>query len=332
MWKNHKKEESKDNKKEIKIEKKTKKKAALERMTRAERLKVRIMKREIKEYTQEVKVNGRRLKSEERHQEIQDKKDIKFINKENRRPKGTRSLKNIQGNIIDLSYIKKVYTTKTLKFIALQSTSLSIKKGDFVVILGPSGSGKTTLLNILSGLDRPTSGDVVVADRNLSAMTDLELTKFRRDHVGFVFQSYNLLPSLNVSDNVDVGRALQKNPHKRKDIIDLLDQLDMGPQSKKRTYELSGGQQQRVSIARALAKQPDILIGDEPTGALDTHTSLKVFQLFQEINEKNKTTVIVVTHNPNVAQLANKVIYVKDGKVQKVTEQKPINATTLKEI
>ncbi|TCG11031.1 ABC transporter ATP-binding protein [Mycoplasma todarodis] len=302
------------------------------KISRATRLKLKVMNREVKEHTQEVKVNRRRLKSEERHQEIQDKKDIKFINKENRRPKGARNLKNIKGNIIDLSYIKKVYTTKTLKFIALQSTSLSIKKGDFVVILGPSGSGKTTLLNIISGLDRPTSGDVVVADRNLSALKDVELTRFRRDHVGFVFQSYNLLPSLNVSDNVEVGRSLQKDPHKRKGVKEILDQLEMEPQAKKRTYELSGGQQQRVSIARALAKRPDILIGDEPTGALDTHTSLKVFQLFQEINKKNDTTVIVVTHNPNVAQLANKVIHVKDGKVQKVAEQTPIDAMTLKEI
>ncbi|CAM9132402.1 ABC transporter ATP-binding protein [Mycoplasma todarodis] len=312
--------------------KNTQKQEETKKPSRAERLKLRIMKREVKEHTQEVKVNRRRLKSEERHQEIQDKKDIKFINQENKRPKGARNLKNIKGNIIDLSYVKKVYTTKTLKFIALQSTSLSIQKGDFVVILGPSGSGKTTLLNIISGLDRPTSGDVVVADRNLSALKDVELTRFRRDHVGFVFQSYNLLPSLNVSDNVEVGRSLQKDAHKRQSVEEILNQLEMEPQSKKRTYELSGGQQQRVSIARALAKTPDILIGDEPTGALDTHTSLKVFQLFQEINKKNKTTVIVVTHNPNVAQLANKVIHVKDGKVQKVAEQTPVDAMTLKEI
>ncbi|NQZ29287.1 MAG: ABC transporter ATP-binding protein [Mycoplasmatales bacterium] len=302
------------------------------KQSRAARLKVKIMKREVKEHTQEVRVNKRMLKSEERHQEIQDKKDIKFINQENKRPKGARNLKNIKGNIIDLSYVKKVYTTKTLKFIALQSTSLSIQKGDFVVILGPSGSGKTTLLNIISGLDRPTSGDVVVADRNLSALKDIELTRFRREHVGFVFQSYNLLPSLNVSDNVEVGRSLQRDPHKRQSVQEILNQLEMEPQAKKRTYELSGGQQQRVSIARALAKRPDILIGDEPTGALDTHTSLKVFQLFQEINKKNKTTVIVVTHNPNVAQLANKVIHVKDGQVQKVATQTPIDAMTLKEI
>ena len=310
----------------------TQNKERVKKPSRAERLKLKIMKREVKEHTQEVKVNRRRLKSEERHQEIQDKKDIKFINQENKRPKGARNLKNIKGNIIDLSYVKKVYTTKTLKFIALQSTSLSIQKGDFVVILGPSGSGKTTLLNIISGLDRPTSGDVVVADRNLSALKDVELTRFRRDHVGFVFQSYNLLPSLNVSDNVEVGRSLQKDPHKRQSVEEILNQLEMEPQAKKRTYELSGGQQQRVSIARALAKRPDILIGDEPTGALDTHTSLKVFQLFQEINKKNETTVIVVTHNPNVAQLANKVIHVKDGKVQKVATQTPIDAMTLKEI
>ncbi len=271
-------------------------------------------------------------RKEKRLQEINDKHQMKAVNKSNKTPKGSRNLKNLSGNIIDIKNVKKIYTTKTLRFVALQKTSLSITKGDFVVILGPSGSGKTTLLNIISGLDRATEGDVVVSGTNLSALTDHELTNFRRENVGFIFQSYNLLSSLNVSDNVEIGSALQKDKTKRKKTADLLNLLDIENTAKKNTYELSGGQQQRVSIARALAKSPNILIGDEPTGALDSVTTARVLQLFQEINKETKTTVILVTHNPKIAELGNKVIFVKDGVVESIKSQKPKKASDFKEI
>ncbi len=263
---------------------------------------------------------------EKRLQEVNDKLQIKAVNKSNVTPKGARNLLNLEGNIIDMKDVKKIYTTKTLRFVALQKSNLSIRDGEFVVILGPSGSGKTTLLNVMSGLDRATSGDIVVNNINLSALTDKEMTEFRRENVGFIFQSYNLLSSLNVRDNVEVGGALQKDKSKRKDTNTLLKMLGILDSADKNIYELSGGQQQRVSIARALAKSPKLIIGDEPTGALDSETTAKVLQLFQNINQKTKTTVVLVTHNEKIAKLANKVIFVKDGFIDSIKTHEPMDA------
>ena len=260
------------------------------------------------------------------------KEEIRQIKKLNEFSKGNPNLKNKSGNIIDIINVNKIYTSKRLIFHALHNANVSFKKGSFNVILGPSGSGKTTLLNMISGLDRATYGDIIINNVNISGLSTRQITKFRRKHIGFVFQSYNLLPSLNVADNIDVGRILQSSKEERQNIDDILDEIELSGSNKKRIYELSGGQQQRVSIARALSKSPEILIGDEPTGALDQSTSLKVLRLFQEINRVKKTTIIIVTHNPNIARLANQVIYVKDGRIEKVIKQNPIDARNIKEI
>lgn len=250
------------------------------------------------------------------------KLEVNKINKLNDKPKGSNKGKAPEHVAISVKKVKKIYASKGIIFQALKGVSVDFEKGSINVILGTSGSGKTTLLNMISGLDRATSGQVIIDGINLQALTTRQTTQFRREKIGFIFQSYNLLPALNVSDNVEVGRNLQTNKRLRKDIDSLLKDMEMEDNKKKMTYELSGGQQQRVSIARALSKSPEILIGDEPTGALDHETTGKVFDLIQRINKEQKTTVVLVTHNPEVARLAHKVIRVKDGKIESVTENK----------
>ena len=246
-------------------------------------------------------------------------KKAKQVNQLNRKPKGIKEVSNSSPNVlIDLQNVNKKYVSKALVFDALKDVNLTIKKGEFVVILGPSGSGKTTLLNVISGLDRATTGNVIVEGLNLSAFKDRELTSFRRAKVGFIFQSYNLLPSLNVFDNIEIGRALQNQNSKRQDIDGILKSIGMEQNKTKQIYELSGGQQQRVSIARALSKSPLILIGDEPTGAIDHKTAGQVLALFQKANRNQNTTVIIVTHNIEIASLADKVINVLDGRIQSI--------------
>ncbi|MCK5807210.1 MAG: ABC transporter ATP-binding protein [Mycoplasmataceae bacterium] len=248
---------------------------------------------------------------------------IKHINKLNKTQKGVREIPNSSRDVlIDVKGLRKAYTGKSIIFDALKNVDLTIKKGEFVVILGPSGSGKSTLLNMISGLDRPTSGEIIVDGVNICALKENELTRFRRDNIGFVFQSYNLMSTLSVKDNIEVGRSLQKDRNLRKDSSKLLADMSMSDQGNKRTYELSGGQQQRVSIARALSKRPSILIGDEPTGALDTKSGIEVLNIFKDINKNEKTTIIIVTHDKDIAQLADKVIYVKDSIIDKVVLNK----------
>ena len=184
------------------------------------------------------------------------------------------------------------------------------------------------MLNTISGLDRATSGEIIIKGTNLAALSNGGLTSFRRENIGFVFQSYNLLSTLNVRDNIELGRSLQTDKHKRMNVDKIFNDIDLPSSTgKKKTYELSGGQQQRISIARAISKGPDILIGDEPTGALDTKSKGDVFSLFQEINKKNGTTIIIVTHDLKIAKLANRVIHVKDSKIEKiVVNKKPMQA------
>lgn len=207
------------------------------------------------------------------------------------------------------------------KIEVLKNISLEIKKGEFVVILGASGSGKSTLLNILSGLEKADSGNVFVNNENLSAKNEKELTQFRRKHIGFIFQQYYLLPHLNVENNVKMGAILTKN----NDYKEIITFLGLKDKLKAMPFELSGGEQQRVCIARALAKKPDILFLDEPTGALDEKTGREVLQYIMEEKEKMGFSMIMVTHNPHIAQMAETIISMNSGRIisiQKNQKQK----------
>ncbi|WP_342274268.1 ABC transporter ATP-binding protein [Spiroplasma endosymbiont of Phycita roborella] len=237
----------------------------------------------------------------------------------------TNNTPDTQTNVIELFDVKKSYLTGDLEYEVLKGVNLKIKLGDFVVILGPSGSGKTTLLNIISGLDKPNTGDVFVAGYNLSLLKDSHLTKFRRDNVGFIFQQYNLLTNLTARENAEVGENLAKNKNKNMIIDDIFQVIEMDEHMNKFPSQLSGGQQQRVSIGRALAKNPTILFCDEPTGALDEEMGRKVLEILLDVNREYKTSIIMVTHNPNFQYVANTVINVKNGKIISVkNNEKPM--------
>ncbi|XQP54918.1 MAG: ABC transporter ATP-binding protein [Mycoplasmoidaceae bacterium] len=224
--------------------------------------------------------------------------------------------------VIDFENITKYYYNKWMATKILKGFDLKIKQGEFVVILGPSGSGKTTLLNIMSGMDKATYGKTIVNSNNLIKMTDNQLTQFRKDNIGYIFQQYGLLPNLNVRENVEIGWNLQSDKSKRINIDELLKTVGMAEHAKKFPHELSGGQQQRVSVARSMAKNPAIVFGDEPTGAVDEEMSKQILQLFVDINKKFNTTVIIVTHNPIFADLASRVIKVNSGYIAQNYENK----------
>lgn len=214
--------------------------------------------------------------------------------------------------IYSLKNVKKIFKTGSTSTHALDGVSFDIKKGEVVVILGPSGSGKSTMLNVLSGIDIPTSGKVIFMEEEIGKFTDKELTKYRKSNLGFIFQSYNLIPNLTIYENVELGAHLSDNPLNINELLEVVGLLDM---KNKFPYQLSGGQMQRVAIARAVAKNPSVLFCDEPTGALDEKMGKQTLKLIQEINKKYKTTVIIVTHNPSIANLGNTVIKMNSGKV-----------------
>jgi putative ABC transport system ATP-binding protein len=213
--------------------------------------------------------------------------------------------------------IGKVYHTGEVTVHALNGVDLSIDEGDFAVLLGPSGSGKSTLLNILGGLDRPSEGIVRFHDLDLTAFDDRELTSYRRRHVGFVFQFYNLIPSLTARENVALVTEIAENPmavDEALELVGLLERRNHFPS------QLSGGEQQRVAVARAIAKQPDVLLCDEPTGALDSKTGVLVLEAIERIHADLGTTTAVITHNASIAQMADRVIRFADGRISEVVE------------
>ena len=209
----------------------------------------------------------------------------------------------------------KVYRSGEVEVHALRDVDLDINRGEFVVLLGASGSGKSTLLNILGGLDLPSSGEVRFADHALTGASDSELTTYRREHVGFVFQFYNLIPSLTVRENLALVTDIATNPMPVDEAIDL---VGLTPRRDHFPAQLSGGEQQRVAIARAIVKRPDVLLCDEPTGALDYVTGKLVLEVIAKINAELGTTAIVITHNAAIAGMADRVIYLADGRIQKV--------------
>ena len=214
--------------------------------------------------------------------------------------------------MITAKNIKKKYNDQEV----LRGIDLKIDKNEFVVILGASGSGKSTLLNILSGLEKSDLGEVVYDNESISDYSEKQLTKFRKDKIGFVFQQYYLLNNLTVEQNVKVGANLANN----KEYVDIIKDLGLEDKLSKYPNELSGGEQQRVSIARALAKKPTVLFLDEPTGALDEETGRKILEYLLKLKDKSYFTMIMVTHNENIAELANKIIHVGSGRVTSIVE------------
>jgi len=211
--------------------------------------------------------------------------------------------------------VTKIYTMGEVQVQALRSVTLDLYDGELVVLLGPSGSGKSTLLNILGALDVPSSGEVYYRDHILTKASDAELTRFRREHVGFVFQFYNLIPSLTALENVEVVTELSDHPLSAKDalqMVDLLERVNHFPS------QLSGGEQQRVAIARAIVKHPDVLLCDEPTGALDFKTGKLVLQVLERVNREMKTTTAVITHNAAIAEMADRVVRMRSGEIVEI--------------
>ena len=217
--------------------------------------------------------------------------------------------------IFEARGLTKVYEMGEVRVEALRGVDLDIHAGEFLVLLGPSGSGKSTLLNILGGLDVPTSGTVRYADHDLTVDDDAAMTRYRREHVGFVFQFYNLIPSLTARENVALVTEIARDPMRPEDalaLVGLAHRLDHFPS------QMSGGEQQRVAIARAVAKRPQVLLCDEPTGALDVHTGVLVLEVIARVNRELGTTTVVITHNAVIAGMADRVVYFADGQVQRV--------------
>ena len=217
---------------------------------------------------------------------------------------------------LTLKNVRKEYKTDAGIFVALSDVNFELDKGEFVVVLGPSGAGKTTLLNLLGGMDNTSTGQIILDGKEISSFDKKELTLYRRTDVGFVFQFYNLMPNLTALENVELATEICPNALSPKT---TLEKVGLGDKFSNFPAQLSGGEQQRVSIARAIAKNPKMLLCDEPTGALDYNTGKNILKLLYDISKTNKKLVIVVTHNQALKDMANKVVFIKNGKIEKIT-------------
>ncbi len=224
--------------------------------------------------------------------------------------------------IMEVVDLKKEYQMGEVTVHALRGATFDLLEGEFVVVLGPSGSGKSTILNIIGGIDTPTSGSVKYKNDEISNFNEKALTNYRRNTIGFIFQFYNLVPNLTARENILLASDLSKSPI---GVDELLEKIEMKDRDDHFPSQLSGGQQQRVAIARALSKNPDILLCDEPTGALDVSTGINALKLLKEFNKQYKKTVIIITHNASIGDMADRVMYVKDGVIDKVV----VNETPL---
>lgn len=228
------------------------------------------------------------------------------------------------SDILKFENVSRVYTAGDHELRALDRVNLTLPAGKFIVVLGPSGAGKSTLLNLIGGLDSPTDGRITVDGRDISRLSNDQLAAYRAETVGFVFQSYNLIPTLTVYENVALVREIVKNALPANE---MLEAVGLGDHMKNFPAQLSGGEQQRVSIARALAKNPKILLCDEPTGALDSETGVTVLKLLLQMARERGKTVIIVTHNQNIAKMADVVVRVKNGRIRSLENQdRPLSA------
>ena len=216
--------------------------------------------------------------------------------------------------LLEINNLHKSYGNGVNRVEVLKGISFDVKKGEFVVLLGPSGSGKSTLLNIIGGIDTPDEGYISIDGHKPGDMKDKALTAYRREHLGYIFQMYNLIPNLTVKENIEVGAYLSKKPL---DLDELIDTLGLTEHKNKLPNQLSGGQQQRTAIGRAIIKNPDVLLCDEPTGALDYNTSKEILKLIEDVNQKYGNTVIMVTHNDAIKNMSDRVIKLKDGSIRK---------------
>ena len=228
---------------------------------------------------------------------------------------------------IEISDIKKHFGEGESRVEVLKGISFELEKGEFCVLLGPSGSGKSTLLNIIGGIDRADSGYISISGEKTADMNEKMLTAYRRKHLGYIFQMYNLIPNLNIKENIEVGAYLSDSPL---DVDDILKTLGLYEHRHKLPNQLSGGQQQRTAIGRAIVKNPDILLCDEPTGALDYNTSKEILKLIETVNQKYGSTVIMVTHNDAIKNMADRVVKLRDGVIRKnVKNENKISAEEL---
>ncbi|MBQ8147847.1 MAG: ABC transporter ATP-binding protein [Lachnospiraceae bacterium] len=215
---------------------------------------------------------------------------------------------------LEISNIRKAFGENESRVEVLKGIDIQIERGEFCVLLGPSGSGKSTLLNIIGGIDSADSGYISINGEKTADMSEKALTQYRRKHLGYIFQMYNLIPNLNIKENIEVGAYLSDNPL---NVDDLLHTLGLYEHRHKLPNQLSGGQQQRTAIGRAIVKNPDILLCDEPTGALDYNTSKEILKLIEEVNQKYGNTIVMVTHNDAIKNMADRVITLRDGIVRK---------------
>ena len=231
---------------------------------------------------------------------------------------------------VEFKDVKKIYKTGEVEIHALRDVNFEIEKGEFCVIVGASGAGKTTILNILGGMDKATSGNVWIDGKNIAKYTDRQLTGYRREDIGFVFQFYNLVPNLTVKENIQICQYLTKNPLNMEELLQV---LGLTEHQNKFPAQLSGGQQQRCAIARALIKNPSLLLCDEPTGALDSRTSRDILILLEDINRQYGTTMLIVTHNNSIKNMVHQVIMIKDGQISKnYRNEKRVPAAELEDL
>jgi len=219
--------------------------------------------------------------------------------------------------ILTVNNLCKEYIVGEVTIPVLRGMSFSLYEGEFVVVLGPSGSGKSTMMNMIGGIDSPTDGDIIYDNKNISTASDKELTNYRSDAIGFVFQFYNLLQNLTARENIELAAGLSKDAL---DIDELLAKIGMSDHRGHFPAQMSGGQQQRIAIARAIAKNPSLLLCDEPTGALDSDTGLQVIKILKEFNQSYKKTIVIITHHASIGEIADRVFHIKDGKLAKIVE------------